>query len=420
MRHESILNEIREISKLMGISNPEMPYKQFENAAPAFDSTECTLIKANNIDAMMWLQDKVLVDFCYIDPPYNTGGDFIYSDSRKVMSPGLWGRHHDWLAFMLPRFVLAKNLMRDTGIIAVSIDDYEYAHLKILMDCIFGDTAYIATLVVCRSKNGKGSSAVAVNHEYVLIYGKSSKAKLAGIEDKNISAYDKEDEHGRYKVDGLFRKKGDASKREDRPNMFYPLYYSSDGRVYTEKLSDDLQVSWPVDSSGVERRWLWGPDKAKAEAWKLYASKNGVIYVKNYHTQDKRVKIRSILDGLGYLTEKATNEIKEIYGEKVFETPKPLQLIKDLVSCCSFDDAIVLDFFAGTGTTAHAVFEINKTSNSRRKTILIEHNHHIDEAHIAKKYGFNFTSEITEFRLNKIQKTNPEFVFSAVGLDQAT
>lgn len=125
------------------------------------------------------------------------------------------------MSFMLPRLTLAHGLLRDDGIIAISIDDYEYAHLKIMMDTIFEEENYIATLVVCRSKNGKGGRAnVAVNHEYVLVYGKTPSALLHGIAESDSGKYDREDEHGRFTIDGLFRKKGDASLREDRPNLF--------------------------------------------------------------------------------------------------------------------------------------------------------------------------------------------------------
>ncbi|NMX79884.1 site-specific DNA-methyltransferase [Pseudomonas sp. WS 5503] len=408
-------SRIVEIAKNLGISDHQLPLELSNPPVAHLAEEQCTLIKADNLTALSWLldQNKRDIDFCYIDPPYNTGSTFVYHDKRQAKSASIWSKHHDWLAFMLPRLVATQLLLADDGVIAISIDDYEYPYLKILMDSVFGENNYIATLVVCRSKNGKGSKAnVAVNHEYVLLYGKSEQSTLRGVEDQDLEKYNKEDEHGRFTIDGLFRKKGDASKREDRPNMFYPLYYSQDGKVYASKISEDLREAWPVDSKGAERRWLWGPEKAQSESWKLYASPKGVIYVKNYSAPNKRIKIRSILDKPEYLNDRASREVKSIFGERVFETPKPINLIMDLIDCCSSPEATVLDYFAGTGTTAHACHLLNKNKSANRKCILVEHNHFINKSHTANAAGFKTTADITEFRLNKLSEDDQSFNFS--------
>lgn len=417
MKTKFLESKIYEIAEKLGISGFDLPKKLSSPQTTNSSLDQCTLIKADNLTALNWLinQRNQNIDFCYIDPPYNTGSTFVYHDKRKGKNSGIWSKHHDWLAFMLPRLVAAQLLLSEDGVIAISIDDYEYPYLKILMDSIFKEENYIATLVVCRSKNGKGSKAnVAVNHEYVLLYGKTSQATLRGTEDQDLEKYNKEDEYGRYTIDGLFRKKGDASKREDRPNMFFPLYYSQDGKVYAKKISDDLREAWPIDSKGIERRWLWGPEKAQAESWKLYASPNGVIYVKNYSSPDKRIKIRSILDKPEYLNDRASRETKAIFGEKIFETPKPINLIKDLIDCCSYPDATILDFFAGTGTTAHACHLLNKESGANRKSIIVEHNHYIHKSHSTNAAGFKTTAEITEFRLKKINDQDNSFHYSVL------
>lgn len=379
---------------------------------------DANLISSDNLDVLLNFlsSDTPRFDFCYIDPPYNTGQKFIYSDSFSGSSTNLWGAHSAWLSFMLPRLFLAREVLSEEGIIAVSIDDYEFHRLKVLLDSIFGEQCCLATIIVNRSKNGKGSmTGVAANHEYVLIYGKSSKSCLLGLPELRIDAYDKVDEHGAYKIDGLFRKKGDASRRQDRPNMYFPLYYSDQGVVSTVQSVECNKEVFPVDSVGVERRWLWGPTKAAEESWKLYASKSGVIYVKNYLTVNKRVKIRSIWDDVGYLTERATKEVKEIFGEKVFETPKPLMLIEHLIQCCSKPNSLVLDFFAGTGTTAHAVHNLNVKEGASRKVILVEQAMPISDKHPAALLGFNLLSDLTEARLKFIQNSNKSFKFKALG-----
>lgn len=372
----------------------------------------CTLVKGENLHVLLQMigNGGDEVDFVYINPPYNTGGLFVYDDRRLTPRAGLWGRHTEWMSFMLPRLFLAKCLLGPKGVIAVSIDDYEYHRLKVLLDSVFGEENCLGTLVVCRSKNGNGGRAnVAVNHEYVVLYGRSKSAVLRGIEENDKERYKRQDAHGLYTIDGLFRKKGDASLRSDRPNMHYPLFCSADGSVSTHQLNLDSREVWPVDSKGIERRWLWGKEKAEKDAWKLYASPRGVVYVKNYYSDRKRVKVRSLWDNPAYLTDRATTELKDIFGAKIFETPKPIEFMRDLISCCTDADSRVLDFFAGSGTTAQAVFELNALTGGNRRTVLVEHNHAIDTRHIAAASGFRFTSDITEQRLEKLKNSHSNF-----------
>ncbi|EAA6374405.1 site-specific DNA-methyltransferase, partial [Salmonella enterica subsp. enterica serovar Muenchen] len=338
-----------------------------------------------------------IIDLCYIDPPYNTGNKFIYHDNRKAITSSIFGKHGEWMSFMLPRLACAHELLKKTGIIAISIDDYEYAYLKILMDQIFGEDNFIGCIVVCRSKNGKGSNRnIATSHEYLLIYGKSSKACLVGLPDDD-TLYNKTDEYGHYKIDGLFRKKGEASLRSDRPNMFYPLYANpKTGHVSTEAKSELVEI-YPIDSKGIERRWLWGRDTAKERSWQLYASNKGVIYVKNYSNVKKRKKVRTLWNETSFYTERATNEIKEIFGDKVFDTPKPLSYISAILDSLADSDALILDFFAGSATTAHAAALLNKSDGGKRKTILMENNTLIPEKHLAYKLGFKTIADISLF-----------------------
>jgi len=413
----SAIGETHRLASLLNIPNthPSLCFKG--NVDVSFDDVDCCLLIGDNLDTLTVLTEKYSnkIDFCYIDPPYNTGSKFVYDDRRYSSDTGIWGKHEAWMGFMLPRLVLMRCLLRETGVAAISIDDYEYAQLKILLDHIFGAENHLGTLIVNRSKNGKGSRAhIAVSHEHVLIYGKTEKSGIFGLPEMDLESYTKCDVHGRYKVDGLFRKKGEASRRVDRPNMFYPLYYDEAGSVYTENVSGTLSEAFPIDSKGVERRWLWGVDKARTESWKLFASPKGVIYVKNYLTDDKRVKIRSIWDDVRYLTERATNEITDIYGDKVFETPKPLGLIEDLIKCCTKKDDLILDFFCGTATTAHAAFNVNQSDNGNRKVVLVEQRAKIEDGHIALSKGFEFISDIAEYRLKKITTLSQEYSYLVV------
>lgn len=413
------IDQINKISDLLGLETCPLSDEAGKSKGLVIGDEDCTLIKGDNLIALGRLKEDYAntVDFCYIDPPYNTGSSFAYSDKRFSFKAGIWGRHAAWMSFMLPRLVLMRALLKDTGVAAISIDDYEYANLKILLDHVFDEENHLGTLIVHRSKNGKGSrSHVAISHEQVLLYGKTSKSKVLGLPELDADSYDKQDEYGRYKVDGLFRKKGEASRREDRPNMYFPLYYDDAGRVFTEKINSNLKESLPVDSKGVQRRWLWGREKATAESWKLYASQKGVIYVKNYLTSDKRVKLRSLWDSPRYLTERATNEITEIYGDKIFETPKPRGLIEDLIKSCAAKDSLILDYFCGTATTADAANTVNSEDGGQRKVILVEQSAPIGSDHIATSKGFGTIADIAEFRLKHIAAQHPEYKYRVVSL----
>lgn len=359
-----------------------------------------------------------IVDLCYIDPPYNTGSKFLYHDSRKSDSSGPFGTHSEWMSFMLPRLVAAREMLKNTGIIAISIDDYEHVYLKVLMDRIFGEDNFIGNIVVCRSKNGKGGKRnIAPSHEYLLVYGKSSASELRGQPDDDRS-YNKADAHGKYKIDGLFRKKGEASLRVDRPNMYYPLYFNPEsGQVFIDP-APGLKEVFPVDSKGIDRRWLWGRETTRERAWQLYASKKGVIYVKNYagKENEKRTKVRTLWNDTAFYTERATNEISKLFGDKIFDTPKPLEYIKAILDCMTRPDALIMDFFAGSGTTAHAAMALNISDGGTRKTILMENDSPIKYAHAAYKAGFRAVSDITVARLKKLLEQFPDFTYTTYEL----
>ncbi|HCM6695328.1 TPA: site-specific DNA-methyltransferase [Klebsiella pneumoniae] len=409
-------NEINKLSRELGLlSNYEFNMDELKNLSP-LDSTSSSIYIGDNLTYLQGLSktSPKTIDFCYIDPPYNTGNKIIYHDNRKSVSSDIFGLHNEWMSFLLPRLFHAHKMLKDTGIIAISIDDYEFAHLKILMDKIFGEDNFIGNIVVCRSKNGKGSKRnIASAHEYLLVYGKSDMAELYGQPDDK-SLYDKVDCFGEYRIDGMFRKKGDSSLRTDRPNMFYPLYFNpSTGEVQVEP-ELGLKTVYPIDSKGIERRWLWSKETARERSWELFASKNGVVYVKNYSSSHKRIKVRTLWNDSSFYTERATNEITKIFGSKVFDTPKALNYIMSIINCMAKPDALILDFFAGSGTTAHAAAVLNSLDGGSRKTILMESNHPITKTHIAYKSGFRKISDITISRLNYVSDNFPDFKYKKI------
>lgn len=421
-----IRNEVNEIFTELMIPQPlpvalccDSPAEGERLSAIVSKSTRDLLLVGDNLTYLEFLatNNEPLIDFIYIDPPYNTGSKFLYQDTRRGGVHPFFGAHSEWMGFMTPRLAFARELLKSTGVIAVSIDDYEEAYLKILMDRIFGPENFIGSVVVARSKNGKGSRRnIATAHEYLLVYGKTLNANLRGMPDR-VDSYIKRDQFGSFKIDGLFRKKGSDSLRQDRPNMFYPLYYDGEGNVYVKPGSGRTEVL-PLDSRGIERRWLWGRETASEQSWKLYASPGGTIYVKNYYSTDKRTKIRSLWgDDPSYFTERATAEIKKIYGDKVFDTPKPLKYISDIIDSFCENDALILDFFAGSGTTAHAAEALNLRDGGSRRVILMETGEEIPPNHLAFHSGFREMWEVPAKRLEYVRKSiNPSYAYEIVEL----
>jgi adenine-specific DNA-methyltransferase len=362
-----------------------------------------SLLRGDNFYHLLNLFSKSCrFNLCIIDPPYNTHNKFLYSDSIKGETSPIWGSHAPWMAYMLPRLVAAWYVLEDTGVIAISIDEKECHYLKVLMDRIFSEDCHIGNIIVCKSKNGTGSSKnIATNHEHLLVYGKSPRSKSQGMP-PNISKFDKEDEYGKFAIHGMLRKKGDNSKREDRPNLFYPLYYNEHGQVFITNETGELKEALPVDSNGIHRRWIWGKEKVIKDGWKLYASAKGVIYIKSYFSSDSNVKIRSMWNSNDYLTSAASSEIKRLFGEKIFDTPKPIKLIEDIILCFTDKKSRIIDFFAGSGTTAHAAENINILDGGSRSTLLIESNSEIPKNHPAYSMGFRVISDITSRRLQLI------------------
>lgn len=387
-----------------------------ESERPREEAKTDLLITGDNLISLEMLKNhaEAFVDFIYIDPPYNTGNKFIFEDRRSKNVDGIFGSHIDWMNFMRPRLEVARSLLTSQGIIAVSIDDYEQPYLRVLMDTIFGENNFMGNIVVCRSKNGRGSKrTIATAHEYLLVYSKTKVAEVLGWPDSS-SAYNKQDQLGPYRIDGLFRKKGQASTREERPNLYFPLYYDVRGEVFMEEGPNRLEV-WPKDSNGIERRWLWGPDTTRKNLHLLEAGPSGTVYVKNYFSEKKRTKVRSLwTNKTSYYTERATNEIKEIYGEKVFDTPKPLGLIEDILLAFTRPSDTILDFFAGTGTTAHAAARLNTSDRGQRRVILMESDEEIQQTHPAYKRGFKKISEVTTHRLEHIARADTSYKYSVI------
>jgi adenine-specific DNA-methyltransferase len=352
------------------------------------------LIRGDNLDALKTLlpQYEGRVKCIYIDPPYNTGNEgWVYNDNVNDPKIRKWlgevvgkegedlTRHDKWLCMMYPRLRLLHRLLADDGIIAVSIDDNEVFYLGAIMNEIFG----ISNRIACapwRSEpsGGKDKTVLRTGHEYILFYTKGTQQNLSK-EEKSVGKLDLKDSFGKYRKGRELRKWGATSDRADRPNLWFEL-----------KTPEGITVL-PYKNDGSEGYWRWGrTNNAMAQIlqnpelahWEFTPYDNGVMVNGENYRWVPYEKIReekrsfgwnSWLDGYGTNAD-ATSVIKKIFGQKDFETPKPPSLIEWIVSLydSNDDDVIVLDSFAGSGTTAHAVLNLNKQDGGNRRFILVE------------------------------------------------
>lgn len=329
------------------------------------------LIEGDNYHSLAVLNftHEEAIDLIYIDPPYNTGNkDFRYSD--KFVDADDPFRHSKWLSFMERRLKLAKNLLKKAGVIFISINNVEQAPLRMLCDDIFGEKNFVGVLI-WRKKEGGGQADdyFATEHEYILVYAKSKEFKWLDEEIPVEEAeFNKEDENGKFTAVKL-AKWGNTSRREDRPKMYFPIK------------SPDGKNIHPVAPDGGYGRWRVGKKRMDLLIEKdliYWQKKNNkwISYEKIYFTEGevKKVKERSILYELA-TTADGTKELTEIFGKKdVFENPKPTELIKFFLQYGADKNAVVLDFFAGSGTTGHAVMSLNKEDNGKRQFILCTDN----------------------------------------------
>lgn len=418
-----------------------------------FDKTKNLFIEGDNLEVLKLLQKSYFgkVKLIYIDPPYNTGNEFIYPDryqetldtyltytgqvdeegKKFATNTEAGGRFHtNWLNMMYPRLYLARNLLREDGAIFISIDDHELDNLKLLCDQVFGEKSHVATISVINNLKGRNDKKnVATCHEYLLVYAKSEFTSYGlPLTEEQLSNYKYSDQEGnKYALRDL-RKRGSQDRREDRPNMFYPIYFSKEkNECHLErKHEDDIEIT-PKLSDGSDGRWRWGKDRVAANLDilepKHMASKDkwGVeyrIYLDpsirseegdeevddDDHVFDRTSKSKSFWWGGAISSDVATREFKKLFSGKKVDYPKSPFFLEKVLQMSTKSDDLILDFFAGFSTTAHAVFEANKTSGNRRKFIMVQLPETIDETSQWHKDGYKTIAEIGKERIRRVAK----------------
>jgi adenine-specific DNA-methyltransferase len=338
-----------------------------------------TIIEGDNLDALKLLRPRLAekVGAIYIDPPYNTGNGFVYRDRRD---------HAGWLSMMLPRLALARELMREDAAIFVSIDDHEIDKLRLLMSEIFGEENFVAQ--ICVQSNPRGRQAdkhFATVHEYLVVYAKDHRrCKLQGMDltEDQLDEFDGVDDEGRrYRLLGL-RQRGAASLREDRPAMHYPIYVEPEsGQVALAPHCESAVAVYPKKSTGQAGRWMWGKQKAQEslslmEARMIARRNEWDIFIRDYVDDAdgncRKRKVKTIWDEKELNYQNGKRQLKQLLGEAPVDYPKPTGLLRKIIAMVEDKEAIFLDFFAGSGTLAHAVIEANIDDGGNRKFVLIQ------------------------------------------------
>jgi len=407
-----------------------------------FDSTENLFIEGDNLEVLKLLQKSYYgkIKMIYIDPPYNTGEQFIYPDKYSetletylayaglidnegkkfaTNTPNEGRFHTKWLNMMYPRLYLARNLLKDDGVIFISIDDNEVANLRKLCDEIFGEENFIGTLVI--QSNPRGSQepfGISSEHEYVLCYGKteSGKSSIIGYErEGNDEEFSFIDEYGRNaRLLGL-RKRGGDWRREDRPNMYYAFYVDPNTKKVSLYKDDIFTIEvFPVRPDGSESRWTWGKEKTENNLHLLTAKNvnrgNKTIfdiyridYLENEQGIKKREKVKSIWQDKELNYQYARQFFKIHFdSSEIFDFPKSPHLIEKMASIFFENNYIVLDFFAGSCTTAHAIMDLNKEDGGNRKFIMVQLPEPCEENSEAYKAGYKNIAEIGKERIRRV------------------
>ncbi|EFH2822800.1 site-specific DNA-methyltransferase [Escherichia coli] len=418
-----------------------------------WDTTQNLFIEGDNLEVLKLLQKSYhkKVKMIYIDPPYNTGKDFVYKDNFKdniknykeitgqvdgegrnlSNNPETSGRYHtDWLNMMYPRLKLARNLLKDDGAIFISIDENEITNLRKLCDEVFGEDNFLGTIANVNNPKGRSDDKfIATAHEYIVIYSKNIvNASTYGFDpdEKITKRYNKVDSVGKVYREIDLRKTGDSDRREDRPDMFYYFYFDeSTGalRVSKEKLSrTDSEIEiYPVKDDGSEGRWRWGFTTALQKIDSVYAKfmparKIWGIFEKDYLEGRPPVKSTSTWAFKDVNSERGSEQFIDLgFDKEVFQRPKPVGTLRRVLEVGTIpgEPALVIDFFAGSGTLAHSAYELMADKERNLNYILVQLPELCGEGTRAKSDGFSTIAEISKERIRraaaKIKEDNPDY-----------
>lgn len=390
------------------------------------------IIQGDNLKALKALLPTYAgkVKCIYIDVPYNTGNEnWVYNDN--VNSPMIqeWlgkavdiedlTRHDKWLCMMMPRLKLLRELLSEDGTIFISCDDNELANLRVLLNEIFGENNFYSQVIVRANSRGQTFNQIAKTHEYLIVYTKNPETELFELEKDNESNdLNLNDEIGAFNIREL-RNRNPKFGKHNRPNLFYPLYINpksedKDGfcLVSLTQSKEFSEIVEPFNSQMKESCWRWGKDKVTKNVSSKTTTSNLVAKKKNdgsfgiYEKYRKTTfKPKSIWDDNSFLNETGTIELRELGLENQFDFPKPKSLVKQCIALATTEGDIVLDSFAGSGTTAQAVLELNEESGVERNFILVE----------MESYANELTAERTRRVIKGVKTAKNELLKKGTG-----
>ena len=421
-----------------------------------WDTTQNLYIEGDNLEVLKLLQNSYMgkVKMIYIDPPYNTGKNLIYKNdfsvsekdyfkksgvfdeynNRLVVNTQANGRFHsDWCSMIYARLLVCRSLLKRNGIICLTIDDSEIENVTAIMNEVFGEANHLATIVVKNNPSGRSTTkGASISHEYALFYGADENTSLGRLprNDAQIARYKEKDDLGVFEWVN-FRKHG--GYKEDAPSMYYPIYVKKDcssfripkiewndsEKEYTvlEQPNTDEIVSLPIDEQGRPRRWKWGLDRALLNESEMMAKKdrNGepAVYIKA-RMNDEGMLPLTVWDDKQYSsTEYGANLLKKMFNASYFDYPKSLYAVIDSLRIGNLDkDSIVLDFFSGSATTAHATMQLNLEDSGNRQFILVQLPEKTEEDSQTYKDGYHTICDIAKERIRragkKIKEEHPE------------
>lgn len=360
------------------------------------------IIHGDNLEALKALLPEYegRIKCIYIDPPYNTGNEgWVYNDNVNDPKIKKWlgqvvgkesedlSRHDKWLCMIYPRLKLLHKLLAENGSIFISLDEIETFHLRCLMNEIFGENNFVAQItLLCNPKGRSQDKYFSTNHEYITIYSKTKLPKDSYSVTKDDGLISKEyklkDKSGRYRLLELRNTHREFS-RQNRPNLFYPFYVDKEtGKVSLNKGDGFTEEVYPLWPDGFEGCWTWGKELSQNDNHLLLAQQvkgNWKVYRRSYATskegENVKKKLFTIWNDPKFYTEKGQSLFGEIFpglNKNDFPQPKAVDLITEVIKTCTNETDIILDSFAGSGTTAHAVLNLNKQDGGNRRFICIE------------------------------------------------
>lgn len=413
-----------------------------------FEKTKNIYIEGDNLDVLKVLRETYLnkVDFIYIDPPYNAGADLIYKNNYEMsqeefakanydidedgyimtLNNDSCGKiHTNWLNMMYSRIKVARDLLSEKGCMVIAIDDNELINLVKICDEIFSEYNRIGIVTIVHKPEGRNQERYfATSNEYAIFYAKDKTQfdfEPAILDESLLESYDKTDEKGKYKLISFIAKNHgrdgyDKNLRINNPKNFYPIYVSPDCKIITLEKQDGFLEALPITSSA-ERTWRYIVEstREKIKNNELVATiTNGKVEIWEKYRVEKGQLIKTHwIDKKYNATVYGTKVLDSLMKCKTFDFPKSIYLMEDILKICTKKDSLILDFFSGSATTAHAMMNLNLKDNGNRRFILVQLPYECDKNSEAYKNGYKTIPEIAEERIRRvgteINNNNPLF-----------